>query len=484
MNVTISHPNSSFTGTITVLETVAVGFTNGVASVDIPPQAIAVFGSMPGFSYTYGAPSPAPPYDANLDVTVNAILGNGSSASRATLGGAFVTTDRGGQQAVEHLQASALRRIRADLALAHQKRVNALFVGHSMNGGYAVTKVADMLHAAYAASQARVLGLTHFGHLFPATRPTANMNPGVTDWPTTKTAPNLATGGFGLPPQTDPNVGSATWLGTFGGTTYGPVTVAVPQGVSALGIWTAAVSAQPQGVFQYTVDAGAAVTVDTAADGPGDADFKRCTVVPLDGAAHTVTISGNTGLVAFDGVEFLSSAAAATAGVHAFADARPGSSTSTMLTNLVPNYTGANGVRALAGWAPSLIVFTGLCNDYSQGTAGANPVPSATTKTNLASILSQLVGACSSSKKPSVIINIELQRNTVAMTEPWSNYVQTAYQVAAENGYAIFDGGAAFGGGIPTPAVTAGLVDGDTIHPTPAGMWTWGLGLSRLASPR
>jgi hypothetical protein len=89
MNVTINHPNSSFTGTITVLETVAVGFTNGVASVDIPPQAIAVFGSMPGFHYSYGAPGPAPAYDANLDVSVNAILGNSSSASVGTLRAAY-----------------------------------------------------------------------------------------------------------------------------------------------------------------------------------------------------------------------------------------------------------------------------------------------------------------------------------------------------------------------------------------------------------
>jgi hypothetical protein len=89
MNVTINHPNSSFTGTITVLETVAVGFTNGVASVDIPPQAIAVFGSMSGFSYYYGAPGPAPAYDANLDVSVNAIVGNGSSASAGTLRAAY-----------------------------------------------------------------------------------------------------------------------------------------------------------------------------------------------------------------------------------------------------------------------------------------------------------------------------------------------------------------------------------------------------------
>jgi lysophospholipase L1-like esterase len=89
MNVTISHPNSSFTGTITVLETVAVGFTNGTASVDIPPQAIAVFGSMPGFHYTYGAPGPAPAYDANLDVSVNAIVGNSSSATGGALKAAY-----------------------------------------------------------------------------------------------------------------------------------------------------------------------------------------------------------------------------------------------------------------------------------------------------------------------------------------------------------------------------------------------------------
>jgi lysophospholipase L1-like esterase len=90
MNVTINHPSATFTGTITVLETVAVGFTNGVASVDIPPQAIAVFGSMSGFSYYYGAPTPAPPYDANLDTSVNAIVGNSSSATAGALRAAFV----------------------------------------------------------------------------------------------------------------------------------------------------------------------------------------------------------------------------------------------------------------------------------------------------------------------------------------------------------------------------------------------------------
>jgi hypothetical protein len=90
MNVTINHPSASFTGTITVLETVAVGFTNGVASVDIPPQAISVFGSMPGFHYTYGAPSPAPPYDANLDTSVNAIVGNASSATGGALRAAYL----------------------------------------------------------------------------------------------------------------------------------------------------------------------------------------------------------------------------------------------------------------------------------------------------------------------------------------------------------------------------------------------------------
>jgi hypothetical protein len=90
MNVTINHPSATFTGTITVLETVAVGFTNGTASVDIPPQAIAVFGSMSGFSYYYGAPTPAPPYDANLDTSVNAIVGNSSSATVGTLRAAYV----------------------------------------------------------------------------------------------------------------------------------------------------------------------------------------------------------------------------------------------------------------------------------------------------------------------------------------------------------------------------------------------------------
>jgi hypothetical protein len=58
--------------------------------VDIPPQAIAVFGSMSGFSYYYGAPTPAPPYDANLDTSVNAIVGNSSSATAGALRAAYL----------------------------------------------------------------------------------------------------------------------------------------------------------------------------------------------------------------------------------------------------------------------------------------------------------------------------------------------------------------------------------------------------------
>jgi chitodextrinase len=45
---------------------------------------------MAGFSYYYGAPTPAPPYDANLDASVNAIVGNSSSATVGTLRAAYV----------------------------------------------------------------------------------------------------------------------------------------------------------------------------------------------------------------------------------------------------------------------------------------------------------------------------------------------------------------------------------------------------------
>lgn len=129
--------------------------------------------------------------------------------------------------------------------------------------------------------------------------------------------------------------------------------------------------------------------------------------------------------------------------LHVFADGNPGYTT-TQLTGAPLNYKAGSGtteaaMASLNHLNPAAFVYTGVCNDYSAGGAGANPVPSATTAVNLVTSLEGLASACAT--RPSIIINIEHQRQNLAMTEPWQNYVDVAYKVATDNGYAVFDGG-------------------------------------------
>lgn len=92
VTVTVTHTNSSFTGTITVQDNIVLPFTNGTATVTVPSSALGVIGTL-GFQVTFGAPGPAPAYDANLDTIISPIVGNAASQTAGTLRAAFDTPE-------------------------------------------------------------------------------------------------------------------------------------------------------------------------------------------------------------------------------------------------------------------------------------------------------------------------------------------------------------------------------------------------------
>lgn len=89
MNVVITYPIAGFTGNVTVQDgSVTLPFTNGTATVDIPPSAFGAI-TAAGMLITIGTPGPAPAYDANLDVATAAINGNAASQTAGVLRAAF-----------------------------------------------------------------------------------------------------------------------------------------------------------------------------------------------------------------------------------------------------------------------------------------------------------------------------------------------------------------------------------------------------------
>jgi hypothetical protein len=88
MLVTLTHPISGFTGTVTVKETIVLPFTNGTSNIDVDPTAFGAIQSS-GILISIGAQAPAPPYDANLDTTVAPLVTNSGSTTATALRAAF-----------------------------------------------------------------------------------------------------------------------------------------------------------------------------------------------------------------------------------------------------------------------------------------------------------------------------------------------------------------------------------------------------------
>lgn len=232
-----------------------------------------------------------------------------------------------------------------------------------------------------------------------------------------------------------------------------------------------------RGIGYYKVDGGAAVTFDTY--GP----TKGGNVVPVRGLTpgqHTVEIGWSSGggvifeLVTYNGDE--------NAGIRVF-NSGDGSQQS--------GYWVASGnywIDNLTPYPPHLMVISSMANDF--GGEGYTPVPSATVKANLKTLIAN-VRAKNPTVPCSFVICTEYERSGASnKIEPWANYVQVAREVAAEDtGYQggssvlTFDMSARFGAGPFASGSGAPLVDSDNTHPAGPGYQLWADALARFVSP-
>jgi lysophospholipase L1-like esterase len=326
-----------------------------------------------------------------------------------------------------------------------------MFVGHSMVEGYSagkyIERFADAAVAALRRHRGVVGGIGHKKTVKTAT---------LTDYPFTISGTTLAATGHGM---------SGSGGGFIGaGGPWGPITVAIPAGHTSVDVvWSR--GSPSGGSFSWALDGGSATNVDTSGAASG---YQVTSITGLGGTAHSLVLATVSGQSVINGVTFYNGDE--TTGIRGWESGRPSNTSSAYNTNAIASNT--RWLDMIAAIQPALLVVTLMANDYTSGLAGANPVPSATTKTSIKAVVDGIAARCT--VRPSVVMTIENQRNNLAMTEPWAAYVTAAYELATAEGYAVLDLGARFGGGAPATAVTAGLINADTIHPTGPGHRVWG----------
>ena len=414
-----------------------------------------VAGVLAAGSTTFGPLPSGTPTLGQVPVVTTAsplALGWGGGVSRSALGRLVQTpTD------------AALLRWKAALALAAQTPVNVQILGHSMAAGFSATSYVNLFGRAMQAELRRLRGFdpTALGAL-------ASQKPwsGLTDWPITAAAPTLAAGGYGAG-------GYAYWVHS----TLGAITVNVPIGHTSMDIWTGAWSSS--GIYSYAVDGGAATNVNNSGD-PANSDYRRKTNVTLNPAtSHTVVLTGVSGgyvpiseVVLHKGDE--------TNGIYVRSAGAPGATAAQVKANLIDGSNPWTYSLGSAVFNPALLYVVSTCNNYYSGAGSTNVTTSAQWATDIVTTVNAAKALHGTT--PSVVLGIEWQRNNVdgTLPEPWQNYVDQAYTVAAAQGWAVHDMNRAFGGGAPTAAVTAGLINADTIHPADAGAAYWGMSAARF----
>lgn len=136
---------------------------------------------------------------------------------------------------------------------------------------------------------------------------------------------------------------------------------------------------------------------------------------------------------------------------------------------------------------PDLVVIACMVNNY--GGSSYTPISSADTKTQLKSIIASIRAKCAT--PPSIVLCIEYPRQDSGSSnhiEPWDNYVDIAYEIAAEDtaGHsgesliAIFDMRERLG---YLPDTDDLLVGTDLVHPTAAGHQLWADAFARFLMP-
>lgn len=364
-------------------------------------------------------------------------------------------------EAFETRNAAALRRWNAALSNIATAPANIAFVGHSMMEGYSATITSERVADSTISALRRKMGITGgLGH-----KKSIKFF-GATDYPITIGGTKLAVGDAGF------GGGSAAILGA----PYGPATIAIPAGTTSVDlVWTRKTDL---GSFTWVLDGGAASSpVSTTGATYG---YNTTNIVTNPATGHTLVVTGSSGFVQLGGVTFYSGDE--TKGIRSWEAGRPGSTSTQYLAAMGP---GNNWLDFFNSTNPALIVFTILCNDFYKSAApDTNNVPTATSKTNIKSIIDMIAARCAT--RPSVVLCVEnvVHEGLNNQPEKWADYVKAAYDLAGVEGYAVFDFNKRLGlTTTAVPGVTAGLINPDKIHPSNAGHRLWGEGLATFLAP-
>jgi lysophospholipase L1-like esterase len=296
-------------------------------------------------------------------------------------------------------KARALRTFRAALANRDNARCNIVAFGDSMTEGPGSTaadrrwlnRLQALLNARYPTA-----GLTTHGDgFYPPQYITMTYTPPVTT--TGSWTPNLS---FGPGNRSLSASAAATMTYTVTGTSLSVMYVGSPT----------------TGTFTVSVDGGAPVTVDSAQGTTFITDGRLYTVTGLAAAPHTVVVTWVSGFIYIDGIIVRNGDE--TTGITVYDAAHSGWTTGLYVQN------GPYFYRALAAFAPDLVLIGLGENDIATG-----PVPSATYRTNLQTIIAG-IRAQTTGHPPSIVLWAGQQR-TGTYPEPWANYVQAMYDVAA-----------------------------------------------------
>lgn len=211
-------------------------------------------------------------------------------------------------------------------------------------------------------------------------------------------------------------------------------------------------------VGSYSVDGATAVNFTTSTGNLGRIDTQASTTVAFaTRGTHTVAVkwvSGGTvtveGLAVFDGDE--------TKGVRIWESGYFGLSTSD-----ITNYIGFGLFGfddRITAIQPALVIIQFGTNDAS---TGAGNLSAATYKANMLTIISHVKSA--STITPSIVL-MAMYRPNVTFVEPWGNYVQALYDIAAADpACCVLD----LTGRFPPVASDVLGLYADTIHPSAKG---------------
>jgi lysophospholipase L1-like esterase len=164
--------------------------------------------------------------------------------------------------------------------------------------------------------------------------------------------------------------------------------------------------------FSYSVDGGAAVTVDS---GGGLLDGRTVAIGPLSAGVHTILVTSVSGLVHLSGAYIYNGEESA--GIQVFDAGHHGLRSGNIMGAGATTYT-----AAIAAVDPHCVVIDVGTNDH-----GANIDPAAY-KTNMQALLSAVNAAC---VLPPTIVFAPSPGRSSGFTYPWSAYVDVMRELVA-----------------------------------------------------